>query len=311
MIRKNGMALIWSVVICSLLMLIATIVASTIIKESQMTVRIDDSTIAYAAAESGIAWGTKAIDTHIAKGGTGVPGVNIYSFNINKAKSEVSFVFNATSKVYTINSTGVSGNTKRKIVQWYESKTLTAVNLTGLPYASSPAAVFNGPGSFTLQFDFWVDSLLNTYDFGLQSRNGGKLLLRSKSTGLEFVTKKSSAASDPEVVKPIDLGGTTISLNQPYAIQVSINYINNTSASITISKRDTTNNYEIDSCIRKVSVDLTNVNMGGFTSLVFSPAPFSKIINSDPTKGDGELLRIGSTTTTNGAYVDNIVQKGL
>ncbi|MDD5693268.1 MAG: hypothetical protein WC437_02845 [Patescibacteria group bacterium] len=310
---KKGMALIWAVVMCSLLMLIATIVAGTIIKESQMTVRIDDSTIAYSAAESGIAWGTKAIDDYVTGGGTGVPGASVYSFTINKAKTEVSFAYNATSEVYTIESTGTSGNTKRKIVQWYESKALTTVDLPNLPYAASPKAnVFTGTKSFIFQFDFWEDSTLNTYDFGLQSSTGGYLKFRSAPSGLlQFVTKKSAAAT--EVVKTIvnpAAGDTPISVSQPYDIQISISYIKNTSASITISKRDATTGYVVDNCTRRVSVDLTNVDMGDFTSLVFSPTTLSRITNNNPVIGDNDVLRIGSSPT-NVAYVDNIVQKGL
>ena len=54
--KKSGISLIWVMLLSSLLILLATIMLTITTAESRMTLRVDNSAKAIAAAESGIAW---------------------------------------------------------------------------------------------------------------------------------------------------------------------------------------------------------------------------------------------------------------
>jgi uncharacterized protein (UPF0333 family) len=101
--KKKGIALLWSLVISLVMLLISGTMVSIIVKDSQSSVRIEESAQAYAAAKSGMDWGIWYLNSQ--QTGTTFP----VTFDINGSQVQTTVdVIPGTPTI--INSTGVVNN---------------------------------------------------------------------------------------------------------------------------------------------------------------------------------------------------------
>lgn len=189
MIKKRGIALIWSLVLCSILLIISGTMVSYIIKESQFSVRITESTSAYAYAKSGADW---AINCYQNTTGVGVTPIDIKIDKENKieANCKIDLDFDddglddtivtttgdgvAGSKIFTVGSESTISSVTRKVAYEmidptklkyynYEDFDLIPSGLFTLLPDDAPIdiienqAIGSNKESFTLQFDMWID----------------------------------------------------------------------------------------------------------------------------------------------------------
>lgn len=168
--KKQGVALLWAVILSSVLLLISGTMVSYIVRESQFSIKITDSNQAFAYAKSGIEWGIDCYENNKIDpiNGCNIPKV-IDVDNDGTPETTVTIFRDSPSDPYSVSSESNINNVLRKLVYQIipDSGTLIQPAPTGNtpadPGASYMDTVENlGIGdnseSFTLQFDFWLDS---------------------------------------------------------------------------------------------------------------------------------------------------------
>lgn len=155
---RKGVALIWAVVLATILLIVSTTMATYIIKESRFSMKITDSTQAYANARSGIEWANYCVENSID------PDVEcVASFDLDTGDNRVNVDVsagdcrhhNADEADYCIESIGsYKDNIFRKLEYEVKKPNYSLIEIT------DPISNINLPDnkeSFVLQFDFWTD----------------------------------------------------------------------------------------------------------------------------------------------------------
>jgi Tfp pilus assembly protein PilX len=256
---KRGASLIWAVVLCSMLMLVSGTVASFVIKESKMSVRMDDSARAYAAAEAGLDWAKLCLLNQSCKNSFSSLGYKV-EMDLAEAKYEVTVVEN---NGYIINSRGTSNSVNREIEYIFKEAAPDFVDLD--PNADGDntdddfiirSGEFTVPNSFTLDFTYWVDDTLsgsnnplNDVNIGIKSSNladnvADHVGVNIKETEIDLTVKDGGTQLPTTVALPGDYRGVTtynsaiaIDSNQydePYALAISLKYIEGVSVRLTV-----------------------------------------------------------------------------
>lgn len=319
---KKGVALLWVLVLSTVLMIISGTMVNTIIKESRFSISIEDSVKAYAAAKTGIDWGAAELANEKSTVAAGT--IIIEKDAAGAAIVTTDVTINRTTKIVT--STGKSGNVRRRLEYHSTSNLGTRINPSKIPN-DTPVGPLNE--SFTLQFDFWGKPNTSEVVFGL--RNTAAVLANSTQMSLVMYQSKlylqvyDSDTGVGSKFNVIDINTKAqyqwISNADPYQYRATIKYVKDTSAVLTIRKREEYKD-PIDgetkvkyTCVAEATADLTALSMhvGTFNSLLVSgPSPTTYVASdtdyADPYMGDGEYIEYVTSATTF-VRVDNIQYK--
>lgn len=290
---RRGVALIWVLVLSTVLLITSTTMVSYIIKESQFSVRIEESTQVYAAAKSGIDWAKWKLDS---KKPLDVLAPS-YAFDLlgNDGVPDTTVTIDESQK--TITSASIYNNVTRKLKYKVTPTKSAALDLKD-KINSNPSGKWIGTNneSFDIQFDFWGGSVpfgLGVYD----SANNTNLFLdvdTSGSTRLKATAAGVTYQSDP-------INQLLSAQSSLFYYKAKIKYIKNTAAKLSIETFDlSTLSY---SCLDETTLDLTNLSLGNLARLyVTSPSTVRYIENGDLT--DGTYITIGNPGSFR--YVDNL-----
>ena len=289
MMNKKGVALISSILIAAIFLIVSTALATTIITESRMTLRSDQSVVAYSAARSGVEWAKVCIDSSHLSGSTFVGGTCLQSAPIAQTDSgDLSFASGATYRAtiqpsnphpgttpwdtFSVSSMGKYQGITRKLEF---TITKEAPNIFDNPVTLNAS---NLTESFTLQYDFWrtnstalvprigitngTDKIFMTYD-----PTSGRVDLSKTVAGV------TTSALTPITVSGTDPAGTVIDEPNAYNFRAEISYKKGALVTLTLKKRIlATGLYE---CIGSVYISMAgevmnNLNIietnGTFTS---------------------------------------------
>ncbi|MEI7690659.1 MAG: hypothetical protein WCI63_03475 [bacterium] len=325
---KKGVALIWAVVLCTVLMLIATIITTSVIKETQFSVRIDNSVRAYSAASSGIEWGKYCLQSQLEKNaGTTTPDPASLCMSANptftiKSPSDAKYTVNI-SKVglnYVIKSTGQAGTDVKRVLEYVYQK----ADLTPISNGDLNLTVLNSPNGydkgFSLTYDFWV---IGNYpiEFGVRDASNSQkitVLFNNTAQTMSLSAKNNTVTSNPST---ISLGDNALSttdtygIGVPYQLQVQIKYLHNNSATLTLKRRfhnpsNPALDFKVENCSARTSIDLSTpeyqfVNPFKYFYLDSGNAG---IVAAVDTIGDGSVTKLSKTlpVVTIG-YIDSII----
>lgn len=237
--QKKGMALIVSVIMCTVLLLIATTIANISIKESQMTVRTDVSTTAYNNARTGLEWALYYIK---AKEELGVyAGGGPYSFTTTYGTYSVTIGAKVGS-TRNIDSVGVFNSVQRKIHYDLVDNDESTIACASNSFNIAGGSTIND--SFNLQFDFSIDDPAQTTTVSINGTSGDLYL--QKVGGSNYINLGYSiGAGAPVYPASGQISVTALSSqlnNPPLKFRAYIHYIKNIAAELRIEYRDTVNN---------------------------------------------------------------------
>lgn len=291
----------------TVLLFIAATVANFIISESQMSVRMDDSSRAYAAAESGIEWGKFCIQTPAP---SNCPS-GAYNGTFNLGTSTYSVVISADRK--KVESVGTTNNVNRKleyVVTGNQPLDVADINQS-----------FSVSGGFVQQFDYWVGDAAGGSVGVSSSDPGASEAIYFEHTGTKiYLSAKGTNSLQPlqskgliDLTKPIDptrpedsLHNPKIDLSQAYAIRIRIEYTKGLSAKMTVALKNFSGTGSDFFCVSPILVlDLRDIGL--------DPSHLTKFYFSDPvgvatdTSGDGAVYKFKGSNV----YFDNMSTKGM
>ena len=291
---KSGVALIWTLITITILLIVSSTMANYIIRESQMSVRIEDSTQAYAIAQSGIEWAKEYVANN--------PGAN-YSgseFVMLGGKVTVTIQFNApVLGQTTVTSLGVFAGVNRKLEYVIsKSQKVLVVNESVIGHE-----VFAMNGNYFYQFDLWGASPAVRVGLSTSSGpiNGPAANTKTLAVYYDGSNKTFDLKSYYNLETVSSSGPVTISdgpdVATPYAWRVRVDYLQSTAARLTIYRRDS-----ITSDLVCVGTSTTNLSEKDFTMTTAYLASDQTLNPS--TAGDGNVINILNS------FVDNLVLKG-
>jgi len=296
---KRGASLVWAIVVSMVLFTVAVTTSNFVMKESQMSSRIDDSASAYAAAESGIEWGRYCIKNH---GTSCLDNVKSGPYTFHIGESSYVVTFDRTSDDL-IQSLGTTNGVNRKIEQ------KVTPNSSSENYLNPAAATFGVTKSYFQQFDYWKDdTAISDIRIGISDSTGNKAIYFDNSGGLIRLSAKdgNSIITSTTTVDEADL---SILKTDMYALNVQIEYTRDTMAKMTLSMRDSTGFYN---CVSPILV--LDLRYKGFdvSELAFSKFYFYEntailtptYVSTDDNTG---LYKLGGSN----AYFDNMVTRGI
>lgn len=314
--RKRGIALLWALVICLVMLIITGTMVSTIVKDSQSSVRIEESAQAYAAAKSGIDWGIWCLSKQSA-----VPCST--SFDLGRGRATVDI--KASDGTTVIKSTGSIINGAVRRVLRYELKPTSSCDInkdvleSGINFSPNVTTE-----SFKIQFDFWMSELGNDFTFGIANTAGDNLAMVVDGSGIATLqTTRPNVITSAPIPSSADPTPTlTVDSLNPYRYRATIKYIHNISATLEISQRV----LAVDSAggsierfnpigsqtIKLIGVSLTQMNSLYIPALFATPSPFYTYeidgfsVPPEEIEGDGEFILIN-----NHNYIDHISIIGL
>jgi len=293
---KRGASLIWAMVMSTALLFIAVTTATFVIRESQMSIRMDESSLAYAAAESGIDWGKYCVQSQCAI--LTPVGTSFGPFYVGGSKYVVTIKKEATQT--KIESTGTSNGVNRKLEHIIKNASpldsVSDANLTG---------TLQVDGSYVQQFDYWATGS-SFANIGLGNLTEGIYLRHGYSDGKPYIFLTTTRNGE---TKETGLSLDGVNISSPYSLRIRIEYFKDLSAKMTVSKRNFASNMPEFSCIgSELVMDVRDLG--------FSPASFTKFYfnsalttETDPTKGDGSVKKL--INGSNEAYFDNMATSGI
>lgn len=305
---KKGVALIWAMVLCGILLIISGSMVDFITKESRFAVQIEDSGIAYANASSGIEWGLEKI-----KGDREYRGDLTLSFTDGSASVSHSDIVGQPGKV-KIESTGVSNFVTRKIEYVYADSSLgTEIDLT-----SMDASIGANYGSFTLSYDFWGTGG-NDAHIGLNNATDTtkpKLYLKLNGETATLKTFTLTAVDSSGTIINATTGPITMSAdtnrNWSYRYRATIRYIEAVGAFAKIQKLEQGDENANGKpgeylCVATANLDLSSgtfKDMGDLNSIYINATNKSYINDStEASVGDGKY--VDTWNAYHHIYIDN------
>jgi|GEM_PF-1720493 len=316
--KKKGASLIWAMVMSVSLLFIAATTATFVIKESQMSIRMDDSSRAYAAAESGITWGRYCVDSlplicDPAKLSTDVANPTLLgTFKLAEGEYRVSSykTIEGQDTKITLSSRGITGGVNRQIE--YVIKPASSPEVTPNPLVGSIGIA----GSYVQQFDYMTDgSGVSSIGVGnnqsLSAATKGIYFEHSSIAGgsqeLRLVAKNSSFLAEPiKRSARIPLPSNFFASTEVPTIRVRIEYFKDLSAKMTVSKFNFgTGAYFI--CMEpNLVLDLSQY---GITSSDLTSYLYSGTASASADVGDRSVYKIISGA--NFTYFDNMATTGI
>lgn len=247
MLAKRGISLIWVVIFCSLLILVATVMTSVIVMESHLSGNFDDSLQAYAAAKSGVAWGTYYVDQN----GPSTLTRSFSSYDTATPPNKIAD-YEVTISGDTITSIGKvnNGTITRKLVYTFVDNGYDPLKV---PYADikTDSYVVSTPAneSFSYQYNTWfsVGSTAATI-FGISEtlplQNYIKVTINPSSDVATLTVSSTPNAGGAQVVasKSIDdlNGPGSGSLDRDFAMRATVTYHKGIGVELQMDTKDTT-----------------------------------------------------------------------
>lgn len=316
--RKKGVALLWTLIICFVLLIVSGTMVGFITKESQASVRIEDSVQAYAAAKSGLEWGNWYVKNYsrINPSGGDINSTFTVPVSLNPVISaKVLIQFTKATGAGKIESEGEINGVKRKIL----------FNLSGSQSYKWPANA-NQPeilspqicSSFKIQYDFWLDRNaypFQDFEFGVANSVTGKNLYMNVDTysNVTYAGIQSAGVTTPmpsivlvdkSVYAPTYQNDTNRTPTEPYNYRAELKYIKNLSATIEISRRSISGDDVVYTPIGSQSIKMIGKDLGTIDRIYIRPNGWNYYDNGNSGSGDGSNLQV------NGNYVDNVLLFG-
>jgi hypothetical protein len=303
--HKEGISLIWVVVFCTLLILVATIMTNQIVLESHISIRFDSSIRAYNAARSGINWGTYYLSSDGA-----LTDQHIVGLKLTDSDSTYDVDINVTTK--EIVSKGHSNGVIRVLKYTYTLPAAT-VTIPATTIANSSTAV-QAPGDkqFGFSFNFWKSVPFDPtipLEFGIENsttENSIKVIV-----GDDGITLRVIDGTNPAVSKKIIFDSTRGNVNAQYGAKALISYIPGTGVQLELQTRDTDDN---DLCFQRVTVPLVNIALAGRT-VTFSGAKFVgttlNVDTSDESLPSIGVLKVSDAGDNSIFYIDQFTTNNL
>lgn len=300
---RRGASLIWAMVMSTALLFIAVTTATFVIRESQMSIRMDESSLAYAAAESGIDWGKYCVQS-LPQCKNLVSGTSFGPSTFYVGGSKYVVVVKKEASQTKIESIGTSNGVNRKLEHVLKSSD----PMDRIP-DSSLGATLQINGSYVQQFDYWAPAGTHFANIGLGDSSTaptqGIYLKHIDVSGIPYIylTTKNGA-----IIKETGLSLSGIDISAPYSLRVRIEYFKDLSAKMTVSKRNFDSSMPEFSCIgSELVVDVRDLGLSpvSFTNFYFNSA---LTMVTDTSKGDGSVQKLINGTSE--AYFDNMAIKG-
>jgi len=308
-ISKKGVALIWALVTSTVILIIATTIATAVIKESQMSVRIDASTQAYALAKSGIDLGNacleeeKCLPTDMVSDKPYIlPTLSVPLTGAEEGESlegiiNITITKNAADD-FKIESTGTVNGVKRKLKHHAKEEVGTVLeNPTILPKVTTKEKP-TGTGenivnteSYTQKFDFWMNSGGDDATVGLSDASGNNAIYTKYVVGSGFrvYVKNGTNTFYSDYINP------TIDATE-YGYRAEIKVIRGYAAQLRILQSGVNDDMRTFSCLGATYVSLKDTDINGID--LNKLYPFTGV--SYGLGGDDNIVTIG------GLIIDNM-----
>lgn len=321
--RKNGFALIWSLLMISIILIVTNSMASYIIRESQMSVRIEDSIQAYALAQSGIEWAKLYVTNNpnspnVTPSGLGSLG-DIFETGLPGTKVDVTITKDVATDKVTVISQALYAGVSRKLQYLI---TPNAPERIENDHIGPTPASYKTDKSYDFTFNLWkTDNGIRPVKFGISNVSTvtgspfpdfgapGLKTLGVSYNGIDRFTLfawngVNYVASNPLEGIITDIpAGTYAGTDSPYALKIKVRYLEGTAAQMTISRvNKSTGEYY---CNSTATIDLTGID---FSMPLATPGPGYFVSDkplSTSTAGDGNVL------TYTGGYIDNVFVHGI
>jgi hypothetical protein len=294
---KKGIALLWAIVMATILMLVAGTMISFVIKDSQGIVRIEDSVKAYSAAKSGMDWALTFYHNQETP-----PTSGSYSFTItDPADPNPANVWVTFKTGGLITSLGEYNNSQREV----EYK-VAAVSST--PVADPNDGLITTGSNFRLQFDYWFDEIPDNFTYGFLDPNatGNRIYIKNIGTNGDVALCTLSKCSN--TIKIGSQVNPASNINKPYFFRAKIDYTSSNVATLTVSARSAVG-----------AEKYTDLGVGyldpGFilpaTKKMFATP--SAVLYTDanpdtfPNSGDGGVLEILDSTGVINVFIDHVL----
>ena len=311
----KGFALIWSLILITILLIVSTTVATAIVKESRMSLNSTDSLRAYSAAQTGVDLARTQFVNGIEnwrKTNGNTDDVS-YDFNGLLAGNNASYsVKYWPSPKSLIESTGTVGTISRKIDYTMAAPTEVTPN-------SDLNDAINGQNnkqlvadkSFSLSFDYWAPTSGSTNYIRIQNSNGYiniGLTVFSQSVNVvlyEHINSTGTNVPTPvaDTISSFNAPLNTFS-NTPYSYNIKVDYEYDAYLKYTFTTKDSNMNPK---CAKTNVYDVSAapaLDLSGNDSLVFSPA----VSLYTPTSSDNFTKPV---FTSGGIYMDNFIGVGI
>lgn len=282
---KRGVALIWTMVLGSILIIISVTMSSYIIKESKFSVNIEDSVKSYFAASSGINFALNKISklTITDPSPNGDYSLDIDGDSIEETTYSISdCTDDPISRKYIqckIVSTAVYNGVTRAIEHKTRQVNRKAIDISPLgsgAIPTMPSPPTENINSFQISYKIWTDSSendtlnaflgagsSNSFSIGSQESyimaglENGKLSIRAKAIGETETLKSELSNAAWNAVFP---------RSDPYTYEIELRYLKDTSATARLIKivglqRE---------CLTSVSMDLNGKPFGNLNYLFLS-----------------------------------------
>jgi len=311
--HQKGVALLWALILTTVLLVITGSMASVIIRESRMTLNILDSSQAYSNAKSGIAWAESYLD-----GKTTLPVPINETFSLGSSGSDGTvrvIVTNCITPdcIFQIESIGTdkSGLVTRRIDSKIKRQSIGSpiVGTNGLNPNDMIVASSN-TGSFKASYDFWrIDgpvALTSGVVFGLKTQTAGGtyrhisvFMDTDESLNLLYRGSDGENHSTPLYTPP------TPRPDDPYKYHMTIQYVKDTNIIVKIQQTDANDSLSPE-CVAYKVIDVSGIDFGDLNRLRFegnSGSSFNKYyVRTSPNvnEGDGSYFRLSGTTNSPG-----------
>jgi Tfp pilus assembly protein PilX len=328
--QKKGVALLWAMITAVVIMLIASVVANVVIKESRMTVDVENSTRAYAAAQSGVEWAKWYIDQNC-KNPSDCNAVINQTIDLTEGEVAVRVekivdFADHTKDYFDIQSTGQNpgaATVTRKLSYKYKGASFDIVSNKSIADNINNINTQDLHDSFSYMFDYWEDPTTANDDtvssIGFKNNSSNQyiavrikhaadgsrklnVVYRSKSDATEQVGLSVPLEEDAKRIVPSDVpeGWST-----PYISRIKVDYIKNTTIQVTFMKA-TGNALPENLCTSRFSVNLRGKEFNHFSRHMFTiNGSNASLTYPVPTNFSDDVLKL---TTSSGAvfgYLDN------
>jgi len=296
---KRGVALIWTLLTISILLFVTSTMANYIIRESQMSVRLEDSTRAYALAQSGIEWSKQYAANHtdsitLALDSENIPLSDV--FGADTGTVTVSVKRGSPTDPVKIISEGSYAGVGRKLQYTIVSNVATEITkdkiLGGAKYSTD--------ASYDFQFDIWKKvGSTQSVQFGL-SDGTKKLTVVYDGSSMFTISAASDSVNPPktESTSIIEDGGPYTSTSTSHAIRVKVRYLESTAVQMTIYRMADPGGMFI--CNNTATIDLGGSDLSMLTANFIS----DKVLSLSSVDGSNVL-------EYSQGYIDNVYQHGL
>jgi len=307
--EKKGVALLWAIVTGTVILLIGSVVANVVIKESKMTVDVENSSKAYAAAHTGIDWGKWCIDNLAAPTNCNISQYSSSPLIIGDSETTIAIAGGPVD--YQIESIGKNypdRTVTRKLLYNYKSSPFNTFSTANVLSGTIPGSASD---SFSFMFDYWRSvSSSGTYDIGFRNASGTDYItIRINHSGADTIISAyykatgAAVAVDTAPAKSITITGADIpNWNVPYVARLRLDYVKESSLQITFMKLDPATRV-LASCTKRFSVDMSNLKFGTLTNFRTTTA-----VSAVTGVGDDDVIGLAAASPYFG-YLDNFSLK--